>query len=81
MYDIYSTYIKELFLKNINYTIEEIIHKISSKIKNSNEELIYLTLKNMIDTNIILEMLRIVYMLLKSVDFEVLFVFCEKTSA
>ena len=58
MYNIYSIYIKELFNKNINYTIEEIIDEIKKKIKNTNKinkQLIYLTLKNMINSKSIIE--------------------------
>ena len=57
MYNIYSIYIKELFNKNINYTLNKIIEEIKNKTEESNinTELIYLTLKNMIKTGIIIE--------------------------
>ena len=57
MYTIYSNYIKELFSKNTNYTLNEIIEEIKNKTEESNinTELIYLTLKNMIEAENIIE--------------------------
>ena len=57
MYRIYIDYIKELFSKNTNYNLEEIIEKIKNGTieKNINTELIYLTLRNMIENENIIE--------------------------